>query len=179
MNNDELAAVGAVHAHSARPGAHARSVSTALALLSAASVLFGDFAKEDRIAIIAGSIVLVSVAWAAPSQWPVIRFGATAIVGTFLAFAGIVGLQSPDAASAWLIGAGLGGAARYWVDTLMRSASRLEWEQMTAQIELIAKAPRAERCRCTGPSVGHPRSMSLSALAAGAAIGLLAGRARR
>jgi hypothetical protein len=165
-------------AYSPEPGVHARSIAIALALLATAGVLLGDFAKEDRIAITIGSIALVGVAWAAPSRWPIVRFAATAAVGTCIAFAGIVGLQSPDAAAAWLIGAGLAGTARYWVDSLMRSATRMEAEQIAAQIEQIATALRAEPCGCPGPQVAARRPLPASALAVGIAIGLLARRAR-
>jgi len=41
---------------------------------------------------------------------------ATSILATFIAFAGIVGLQAPNATAAWLFGAGLAGVGRYWID---------------------------------------------------------------
>lgn len=88
-----------------RPGA--RIAATVAGVVFTAGVLLGDYAKEERLALVVGSILLVAVPWSPPQHWPLVRLAGTTAVGVFLAFAGIVALEAPAATSAWLIGAGL------------------------------------------------------------------------
>lgn len=83
----------------------ARWIATVLVAVLSAGVLLGDSTKEDLLAALGGSMILIAAAWSTPKQWPLVRTGATTTAGTCLAFAGIVGLDSPDATASWLVGA--------------------------------------------------------------------------
>lgn len=140
-------------------------------------VFVGQFEKEDRLSVVAGSLVLLFVAWTPEKRWPFARFLSTTVTGTCLAFAGIVGLQAPDAASAWLIGAGFAGCGRYWADSLLRSASELETAQLRQQLEQINNAMK-QQAREPAPRSAPVLPVTLIAMVTGMAFGLSA-RTRR
>ena len=70
-------------------------------------------------------------------SWQATRFLATSIVATFVALAGIVGLQAPDATASWLFGAGLAGLGRYWIDHLIRLEERAAAEHTANVLQEI------------------------------------------
>ena len=93
-------------------------------------------------------MVLLVAAWCPAKWWHVARFLATSVVATFVAFAGIVGLQAPDATAAWLFGAGLAGLGRFWIDHVIRLEERAAADetasilrQMLASSESDARRP--------------------------------------
>lgn len=138
-----------------RQGRRAQWSATALAAFLSAGVLLGDSSKEDLLAILAGSAVLVAAAWSPPRRWPALRFAATTAAGTCLAFAGIVGLEAPDATSAWLVGAGLSGSARYWIDSLIRTTAQAEGANIAALLEKIDRQTASGSSRPSAQESGH------------------------
>lgn len=164
-------------------GRKAQWSATAIAAFLSAGVLLGDSSKEDLLAILAGSAVLVTAAWSPPKRWPALRFASTTVAGTSLAFAGIVGLEAPDATSAWLVGAGLSGASRYWVDSLMRTSAQIESANIAALLEKINRQTVSGSPWADEHESGH-RSGLLGqtgvavALVAGLALGVIVGGRR-
>ncbi|GAA1502217.1 hypothetical protein GCM10009740_38600 [Terrabacter terrae] len=154
-----------------RQSGRGRVIATIGAAMFIPGVLVGQFPKEDRLAVAAGSLVLLIVAWAPKDRWPFARFLSTTVTGTCLAFAGIVGLEAPAAASSWLIGAGFAGIGRYWADSLLRSASELETARLRQQLEQIKVALRQE-AQDPEPRNSSVFPLTLVAMVAGLALGL-------
>lgn len=109
-------------------------------------------------------------AWCPAKFWQSARFLPTSIVATFVAFAGIFGLQAPDAATSWLFGAGLAGLGRYWLDHLIRLEERAAADHAASVLRQILAIGESESRR--------RRRLPIETLAVGL-VCLLLGRASR
>lgn len=95
------------------------------------------------MAIAGGSTVLLLASWATPRFWHQVRFAATSALATFLAFAGIVGLEAPNATASWLFGAGMAGLGRAWVDHLIRAEERQAAEHLENMLHQLLRQTSA------------------------------------
>lgn len=90
----------------------------------------------------------------------------------YLAFAGIVGLEAPDATASWLFGAGMAGLSRIWVDALLSRQDRFERAELRALLTKIAQP--ADHPAAVARRAPEPRQLAVVAV-----LGFLTGTAVR